>query len=128
MTNSNQKGWKFYFSTYPKDLSLSKEKIIISNKTNFNEATMEAIDKLNLDEMPISDLSHKENTACFLDQVENLDDNSFQTGKLAYLTFFANSLQSENSTITYPMDTVNPFFANMGTDPLKEKKRQHNSS
>ena len=27
MTDTNNKGWKFYFSTYPKDLSLSKEKI-----------------------------------------------------------------------------------------------------
>jgi hypothetical protein len=122
MTDTNNKGWKFYFSTYPKDLSLSKEKIIISNKTNFNEATMEAIDSLNLDEIPINDFSHKENTACFLDQVENLDDNSFQTGKLAYLTFITNSLQSKNSYIMYPMDTINPFLVALGTDPLKKRK------
>ena len=121
MTDTNNKGWKFYFSTYPKDLSLSKEKIVISNKTNFNEATMEAIDSLNLDDIPINDFSHKENTMCFLDQVENLDDNSIKTGKAAHFTFMINALQSKNKDIMYPMDQANTFHKAFGSDYLKEK-------
>ena len=121
MTDTNNKGWKFYFSTYPKDLSLSKEKIVISNKKNFNEATMESIDSLNLDEIPINVFSHLENTMCFLDQVENLDDNSIITGKSAYLTFMANALQSKNNDIMYPMDHANTFHKAFGSDYLKEK-------
>ena len=121
MKDKSTKGWKFYFSTYPKDLSLSKEKIITSNKKNFNEATMDAIDNLNLDEIPINVFSHLENTMCFLDQVENLDDNSIKTGKLAHLTFMANALQSKNNDIMYPMDQANTFHKAFGSDYLKEK-------
>ena len=51
MIDNSKKGWEFFFSTYPKDLTLSKEIKIISEKYIFNEAIKESIDKLNLDEM-----------------------------------------------------------------------------
>ena len=127
MIDNSKKGWEFFFSTYPKDLTLSKEIKIISEKYIFNEAIKESIDKLNLDEMSINISEDSELSKMFLDKVINLETGDISMGKEAKLTFEVNNLADSlankiDSNIKYPMETLNHLAIPLATDAMKSKK------
>ncbi len=120
MEKTSTKGWEIFFSTYPTKEKKSEEKIIISDKHDFNEALKESIDKLNLKDL--DETENIEEKHAFLDKVINLENNTTSSGVEASLAFqitkaFDKKEQSGKYYQLHHHDSIDRVF---GT--FKEKK------